>query len=91
MSEGYPTAAQREALRLICAHEPLEVGQLGEHLVAARRSSTNPGFAPAIARMAGTLTWRLRAQGFIAETQAADGWTTTADGRELIACAGMRG
>lgn len=84
MSEGYPTAAQKEALRLICDHGPLEVDQLGEHLIAARQASTNPGYAPAIARMAGTLAWRLEAQGFIAED--GTGWTTTHDGRTLIAC-----
>ncbi|ACZ87765.1 hypothetical protein [Streptosporangium roseum] len=91
MSDGHPTAAQKAALRLICDHEPLEAGQLGEHPVAARRLSTDPGFGPAIARMAGTSTWRLHAQGFIAGTESGNGWTTTANGRELIACAGTRG
>ncbi|MER5423401.1 hypothetical protein [Streptosporangium roseum] len=91
MSDGYPTAAPEEALRLICDHEPLEAGRLGEHLVAAGRLSANPGFGPAIARMAGTVTWRLRAQGFIAGAESGNGWTTTANGRELIACAGTRG
>jgi hypothetical protein len=84
MSDGYPTAAQKEALRLICDHGRLHTEELGRRLVSARRSSTNPGFAPAIARMAGTLAWRLEAQGFIAET--GDEWTTTADGSRLISC-----
>jgi hypothetical protein len=84
MSEGYPTAAQREALRLICAHGQLDTDELGARLVSARRSSTNPGFARAIARMAGTLAWRLHAQGFITETGRA--WSTTAQGRNLISC-----
>ncbi|WP_440106738.1 hypothetical protein [Streptosporangium sp. H16] len=83
MSEGYPTAAQKEALRLICDHGPLDTDQLGEYLIAARHASTNAGYAPAIARMAGTLIWRLHAQGFI--TEADDAWITTADGR-LIVC-----
>ncbi|MET8339861.1 hypothetical protein ABZV14_26580 [Streptosporangium canum] len=87
MSEGYPTAAQKEALRLICDHGPLEAERLGERLIAARRGSSNPGFAPAVARMAGTLAWRLHAQGFITET-APDTWKTTADGRQLIDCQG---
>ncbi|MFE3449834.1 hypothetical protein ACFXJ8_12955 [Nonomuraea sp. NPDC059194] len=39
MSDGYPTAAQREALRLICVHGPLKADGLGERLVAARRTS----------------------------------------------------
>ncbi len=56
MSDGYPTAAQKEALRLICDHGRLHTEELGRQLVSARRSSTNPGFASAIARMAGTLT-----------------------------------
>lgn len=84
MSDGYPTAAQKQALRLICDHGQLDTERLGAHLVSARRSSTNSGFAPAIARMAGTLAWRLEAQGFIAEAENA--WTTTANGRRLIAC-----
>ncbi|MGV9309862.1 hypothetical protein ACWENQ_45365 [Nonomuraea sp. NPDC004354] len=71
-------------MRLICDHGRLHTEELGRQLVSARRSSTNPGFASAVARMAGTLTWRLEAQGFIAE--AGDEWTTTADGRRLIAC-----
>ncbi|MER5324497.1 hypothetical protein [Streptosporangium roseum] len=91
MSDGYPTSAQKEALRLICDHEPLKAGQLGEHLVAARHLSTDPGSGPAITRMAGTLTWRLHAQGFIAGAESGNGWKTTANGRELIACAGTRG
>ncbi|MFD8564974.1 hypothetical protein ACWDOR_18985 [Streptosporangium canum] len=84
MSDGYPTAAQKEALRLICDHGRLDTEDLGRHLVNARGSSTNPGFAPAIARMAGTLAWRLESQGFIAEAGA--GWRMTADGRRLISC-----
>ncbi|GAA3469867.1 hypothetical protein [Nonomuraea roseola] len=90
MSEGYPIAAQKEALRLICEHGPLDTHQLGERLVTARGLSSDPGYAPAIARMAGTLTWRLQAQGFIAEGHAGDLWTTTPDGRELISCTGER-
>ncbi|MGR6924350.1 hypothetical protein ACU635_59685 [[Actinomadura] parvosata] len=85
MSDGYPTAAQKEALRLICDHEPMPAHRLADELVAARKSSTNPGYAKAIARMAGTLVWRLQAQGFIAET-GAGAWATTAEGRTLIAC-----
>lgn len=91
MSEGYPTAAQKEALRLICDHGPLDTTRLGELLVSARGSSTNPGFVPAIARMAGTLTWRLRAQGFIADGHPGELWAATARGRELIGCSGRRG
>ncbi|MEU7990590.1 hypothetical protein AB0B56_37590 [Streptosporangium canum] len=85
MSDGYPTAAQKEALRLICDHEPMPAPWLADALVAARRPSTNPGYARAIAWMAGTLAWRLQAQGFIAET-GAGGWASTAEGRALIAC-----
>ncbi|MFI7702458.1 hypothetical protein [Nonomuraea sp. NPDC049480] len=88
MSDGYPTAAQKEALRLICDHGRLHTQELGRQLISARRSSTNPDFAPAIARMAGTLAWRLEAQGFIAAT--GDEWTTTADGRRLISCSSER-
>lgn len=84
MSDGYPTAAQKEALRFICDHDGLDTQHLGDQLVNARQSSTNPGFARSIARMAGTLAWRLQAQGFIAE---ADGtWATTPSGRNLISC-----
>ncbi|NRQ38095.1 hypothetical protein HII36_40640 [Nonomuraea sp. NN258] len=85
MSDGYPTAAQKEALRLICDQQPMPVHRLAAEMVAARRPSTNPGYAPAIARMAGTLAWRLQAQGFITENRAG-GWTTTAEGRALISC-----
>jgi hypothetical protein len=85
MSDGYPTAAQKEALRLICDHEPMPTHRLADALVAARSPSTTPGYAPAIARMAGTLAWRLQAQGLIAETRTG-GWATTAEGRALIAC-----
>ncbi|MEU0570428.1 hypothetical protein ABZ297_34265 [Nonomuraea sp. NPDC005983] len=84
MSDGYPTAPQKEALRLICEHGHLDTRQLAGHLVRARRSSTNPGFASAIARMAGTLTWRLHAQGFITDTEGV--WRTTTAGRGLISC-----
>ncbi|MDP9868730.1 MULTISPECIES: hypothetical protein [Streptosporangium] len=87
MSDGYPTAAQKEALRLICHHGRLETERLGRHLLRARRPSTNPGYARAITRMAGTLAWRLHAQGFITET-AGGAWATTATGRQLIACPG---
>jgi hypothetical protein len=85
MSDGHPTAAQREALLLICDHEPMPADRLAAGLVAARRPSTNPGYARAITRMAATPAWRLNAQGYIAET-AAGAWTTTAGGREFIAC-----
>ncbi|MGJ6970144.1 hypothetical protein ACSDR0_50685 [Streptosporangium sp. G11] len=91
MSEGYPTAAQKEALRLICEHGPIDTHRLGERLVAARGPSSNPKFAPAIARTAGPLAWRLHVQGFIAEAPSPDRWITTADGRRLIGCAGTRG
>ncbi|MFI6317556.1 hypothetical protein ACIBG8_08550 [Nonomuraea sp. NPDC050556] len=84
MSDGYPTAAQKEALRLICDHGHLNTERLGDQLVASRRSSTNPGYARSITRMAGTLAWRLEAQGFIAEAEGA--WATTATGRALISC-----
>ncbi|TDD01721.1 hypothetical protein E1292_25165 [Nonomuraea deserti] len=85
MSDGYLTAAQREALRLICDHGPLDTRRLGEHLIAARPASTNPGYAPAIARMAGTLAWRLQAQGFVTESGTGL-WRTSRDGRALIGC-----
>ncbi|MGW4796159.1 hypothetical protein ACWEPC_27435 [Nonomuraea sp. NPDC004297] len=85
MSDGHPTAAQKEALRLIYDHEPMPAHQLADALVAAREPSSSPGYAPAIARMAGTLAWRLQAQGFIAETRAG-GWASMAEGRALIAC-----
>ncbi|MEV6867822.1 hypothetical protein AB0M44_43425 [Streptosporangium subroseum] len=91
MSQGYPTAAQKEALRLICDHGPLNADQLGGRLIAARRLSTYPGFAPAIARVAAALTWRLHAQGFITEAAPARSWTMTAQGRGLIACGGDLG
>ncbi|MEV0585466.1 hypothetical protein [Nonomuraea sp. NPDC050310] len=55
MSDGYPTAAQKEALRLLCHHDGLDTE-----------------------RLAGTLAWRLEAQGFIA--QAGDTWTATPAG-----------
>ncbi|WP_156325337.1 hypothetical protein [Nonomuraea sp. SBT364] len=87
MSDGYPTAAQKETLRLICDHEPMPAHRLADELVAARRPGTDPGYARAIARMAGTLAWRLQAQGFIIETRTGD-WRTTSDGRALISCAG---
>ncbi|GAA3016942.1 hypothetical protein [Streptosporangium longisporum] len=90
MSEGYPTAVQKEALRLICEHEPIGTRRLGEHLVAAREPSTNPGFAPAIARTARTLAWRLQAQGFVIADPAGE-LRTSADGRRLIGCAGDLG
>ncbi|MFG1697218.1 hypothetical protein [Nonomuraea sp. NPDC049309] len=89
MSDGYPTAAQKEALRVICDQEPVPVEQVAERLLSARRSSPNPGYAPAIARMAGTLIWRLQAQGFVTEAGVGR-WATTADGRDLIACLGRR-
>lgn len=86
MSDGHPTAAQREALQLICDHDRLTTQQLGRQLVVARSASGNPGYGPAIARQAGMLTWRLQAQQYVTE---ADGlWTTTAAGRDLIACSG---
>ncbi|MFB4284049.1 hypothetical protein ACBJ59_52795 [Nonomuraea sp. MTCD27] len=85
MSDGHPTAAQKEAPRLIRDHEPMPALRPADELVAARRPGTNPGHPRAIARMAGTLARRLRAQGFIAETRAG-GWATTAEGRALIAC-----
>ncbi|MEV5889130.1 hypothetical protein [Nonomuraea fuscirosea] len=87
MSDGYPTAAQKEALSLICDHEPMPTARLGERLLAAREPSTNPGYARAITHMAGTLAWRLQAQGFIA-ADGADAWRTTSIGRALIACTG---
>lgn len=86
MPEGYPTRAQREALRLICDSGSLRTGELGEHLVAARGEGSHPAFARAIADMAGVLVWRLSNQGYVTET-APETWTTTPSGRELIACA----
>ena len=68
MSDGYPTAAQKGALRAICAHEPASAGLLADKLLAARQASGNVRHSRAITRMAGTLAWRLQAQGFIAET-----------------------
>ncbi|MFI6499880.1 hypothetical protein [Nonomuraea typhae] len=84
MSDGHPTAAQLEALRLICAHDQLTTAHLAEHLIAARPASGNPGYAPAIARQAGMLAWRLQAQQYVTETSGV--WATTAPGRDLIAC-----
>ncbi|MFF5209533.1 hypothetical protein [Streptosporangium sp. NPDC000396] len=75
-------------MRLICDHGRLDTERLGRHLVGARRSSTNPGYARAIAHMAGTLTWRLQAQGFVTEAEGA--WATTASGRTLISCSSER-
>lgn len=86
MSDGYPTAAQREALRLVCEHDRLTTQQLGQRLVAVRPASGNPGYGPAIARQAGMLAWRLQAQHYITETGGV--WTTTASGRGLIGCSG---
>ncbi|MFC5828639.1 hypothetical protein [Nonomuraea insulae] len=87
MSDGYPTAAQKEALRLICGNEPMPTDRLAERLLAARRPSTNPGYARAVTHMAGTLAWRLHAQGFIANS-GPDAWHTTPTGRALISCTG---
>ncbi|WP_327090366.1 hypothetical protein OIE66_07000 [Nonomuraea sp. NBC_01738] len=86
MSDGYPTAAQKEALRLVCDHDGLDTDRLAIHLVGVRRSSSNPGYARAVSRMAGTLAWRLEAQGFI--TRSGDAWATTATDRALISCPG---
>ncbi|MBB5085282.1 hypothetical protein [Nonomuraea endophytica] len=86
MSDGHATAAQREALRLICHHDRLTTAELAGQLVAARPASTHPGYAPAIARQAGMLAWRLQAQHHITETGGL--WTSTASGRDLIGCSG---
>ncbi|WP_214317539.1 hypothetical protein [Nonomuraea sediminis] len=86
MSDGYPTAAQREALQIICDHPAIDSQNLSRYLVAARRTSSNPGYAKAIARMAGMLAWRLESQGFINETNGM--WATTAQGRTLVGCTG---
>ncbi|MGW3350792.1 hypothetical protein ACWDA3_46445 [Nonomuraea rubra] len=86
MSDGYPTAAQKEALSLICDHEPMPTARLAERLLAAREPSTHPGYARAITRMAGTLAWRLQAQGFITASGTGT-WRTTSSGRALISCA----
>ncbi|GAT71046.1 hypothetical protein HS048_20645 [Planomonospora sp. ID91781] len=88
MSDGYPTAPQKEALRLICEHGPLDADRLGHRLADARRVSGDPGHAAAIARMAGTLAWRPAAQGFIAQAEGA--WAATAAGRRVISCTGER-
>ncbi|TXK40043.1 hypothetical protein [Nonomuraea sp. C10] len=85
MSDGYPTAARKEALRLICTHGLIPGDLLAEELLAAREPGAHPGYAAAIRRMAGTLAWRLEAQGFIAEAGAGT-WRTTAAGRDVIAC-----
>ncbi|MEV0999940.1 hypothetical protein [Nonomuraea sp. NPDC050202] len=87
MPDGYPTAAQKEALSPICDHEPMPTDRLAERLLAAREPSTDPGHARAITRMAGTLAWRLQAQGFIT-ANGTDAWRTTSTGRALIACPG---
>ncbi|NAS21023.1 hypothetical protein GT755_04895 [Herbidospora sp. NEAU-GS84] len=86
MSEGHPTEPQLEALRLICTAEPLSTEQLAASLIEARPGSTNPGYPRAIARMAGTLTWRLLAQHFVTETSSGT-WRTTPAGRDLLGCA----
>ncbi|MFD8562271.1 hypothetical protein ACFV1N_33730 [Streptosporangium canum] len=62
----------------------MDTEDLGRRLVDVRGSSTGPGFAPAVARMAGTLAWRLESRGFI--TEAGAGGRTTAAGRRLISC-----
>lgn len=85
MSDGYPTAAQKEALRLICERGLIPGDLLAEELLAARGPGTHPGYAAAIRRMGGTLAWRLEAQGFIAEAGSGM-WRTTAAGRDVIAC-----
>lgn len=85
MSDGHPTQPQREALRLICAAEPMSTAELAAELVDARPASTNPGYPRAISRMAGTLVWRLHAQHLVSETSP-ETWSTTRAGRELIGC-----
>lgn len=45
MSEGYRTAAQREALGLICEYDPLHVEGLGEP-GAGTRQATPDGRVP---------------------------------------------
>jgi len=72
---------------LVDGHPSTHPERLADELVAARRLSTNPGYARAIARMAETLAWRLQAQGLIAETPTGD-WRTTPEGRDLISCTG---
>ncbi len=85
MSEGHPTAPQREALRLICQAESMSTVDLAAGLVEARPAGTNPGYPRAIVRMAGTLAWRLQAQHFVTETSQGT-WRTTPAGRDLIGC-----
>ncbi|GIH78207.1 hypothetical protein [Planobispora longispora] len=80
MSDGYVTAPQQQALRLIC--------ERGRRLARARPAASTPGHAPAITRLAGALAWRLAAQGFITDTGGR--WSATADGRRLISCFGGR-
>nr|WP_062337352.1 hypothetical protein [Herbidospora sakaeratensis] len=85
MSDGHPTQPQREALRLICAAEPMSTTELAADLVDARPDSTNPGYRRAISRMAGALVWRLHAQHLMSEASP-EIWSTTRAGRELIGC-----
>ncbi|WP_449066588.1 hypothetical protein [Planomonospora algeriensis] len=86
MPDGHPTAPQKEALRLICTRGPLSTDRLTGYLLATRETSAHPGYAPAVARLADTLVWRLAAQGFITGTGGV--WGTTVIGRRLISCSG---
>ncbi|GAA0930478.1 hypothetical protein [Nonomuraea longicatena] len=78
MSDGHPTAAQREPLWLICDHDRLTASELARHLVPARPAS--PRYGLAIARQA------VKTQRHITDT--GGGWTTTGSGRDLIGCSG---
>jgi hypothetical protein len=82
MPERPPTAAQQEALSMICTYGPLGTTEIGERLVAARPPGGHPAYAHAIAEMAGVLAWRLSHRGLVSET-APDTWAITEHGRAV--------
>ncbi|MDF5759350.1 hypothetical protein [Spongiactinospora sp. TRM90649] len=84
MSDGHPTSAHKEAMRLICGHDGLGTDRLAVPPPDTGPSSPNPGYARAITRMAGTPARRLEAQGFSAASGGT--WTITATGGALISC-----
>lgn len=80
MSEGHPTAPQREVLLLLSEHGP----QSGDRL--ARRLADNRPNAASVSvmrRMVGQITWRLAAQ-HLARESPADTWDITPAGRAVI-------
>ncbi|GAA0956113.1 hypothetical protein [Actinocorallia libanotica] len=85
MADERPSAAQREALQLLCVHGPLSTAEIGGHLVAARGPGSHPSYRYAIAEMAGILAWRLAQRGLIKEVTPAV-WTVTDQGRAADAC-----